>query len=317
MMIFSPKISFVIPVYNEEEVFDLLIKRLDALMSKIESPCEVVLIDDGSIDNTPVLMENIATKHHNYQAIFLTRNFGHQRALSAGLEHARGEVIMILDGDLQDPPELFFEFYEHIKKGYDVAYGVRKERKESAIKRASYNAFYRMLNKISNYPIPKDSGDFGMITRRVVDNMNKMREESRFLRGIRSWVGYRQIGVPYERKERAAGVPKYSFKMLFKLAYDGIFNFSVFPIKVLTYLGVLCISVSIIYFILTLVKRLFYDSVPSGFTALLFMILLFGGVQLLSIGIIGEYVQRIFFQVKNRPLYLISKKIINGNKTLD
>ena len=313
-MIFSPKISFVIPVYNEEEVFDLLVQRLNELISKIKSPCEVVLVDDGSVDSTPALIEDIAIKNFNYQAIFLTRNFGHQRALSAGLEHARGEVMMILDGDLQDPPELFFEFYEHIKNGYDVVYGVRRERKESTIKRFAYNTFYRILNKISNYPIPKDSGDFGMVTRRVVDNMNKMREESRFLRGIRSWVGYRQIGVPYERKERAAGTPKYSFKMLFKLAYDGIFNFSVFPIKVLTYLGVVCISTSLIYFLLTLVKRLFYESVPSGFTALLFMILLFGGVQLLSIGIIGEYVQRIFFQVKNRPLYLIKKKIINGDK---
>ena len=313
-MIFSPKISFVIPVYNEEEVFDLLVQRLNELISKIESPCEVVLVDDGSVDSTPALIEDIAIKNSNYQAIFLTRNFGHQRALSAGLEHARGEMMMILDGDLQDPPELFFEFYEHIKNGYDVVYGVRRERKESTIKRFAYNTFYRILNKISNYPIPKDSGDFGMVTRRVVDNMNKMREESRFLRGIRSWVGYRQIGVPYERKERAAGTPKYSFKMLFKLAYDGIFNFSVFPIKVLTYLGVVCISTSLIYFLLTLVKRLFYESVPSGFTALLFMILLFGGVQLLSIGIIGEYVQRIFFQVKNRPLYLIKKKIINGDK---
>ena len=312
-MIFSPEISFVIPVYNEEEVFDLLIKRLDELVSKIDSPCEVVLIDDGSVDNTPALIENIAVQNGHYQAIFLTRNFGHQRALSAGLEHARGDVLMILDGDLQDPPELFFKFYDYIKKGYDVVYGVRKERKESVLKRASYNLFYKILNKISNYPIPKDSGDFGMITRQVVNNMNRMQEESRFLRGIRSWVGCKKIGIPYERKERAAGVPKYSFKMLFKLAYDGIFNFSVFPIKVLTYLGVVCISVSAFYFLLTLVKRMFYQSVPSGFTALLFMILLFGGVQLLSIGIIGEYVQRIFFQVKNRPLYLISRKIVNRN----
>lgn len=216
---------------------------------------------------------------------------------------------MILDGDLQDPPELFFEFYSYYLKGYDVVYGIRKNRKENLFKKSAYFIFYRLLKKISYVDIPLDSGDFSLISRRVADVLNKMPEESRYIRGMRSWIGFKQIGVEYERDERIAGNSKYSLSMLMKLAFNGIFNFSEIPIKFITKLGVFSVVISLIYFVITLVKKFFYIDVPVGFTGLLFIIILFGGVQLISLGIIGEYIVRIFFQVKNRPLFIIKKRI--------
>ncbi len=312
----TPEVSFIIPAYNESEVFPELVDRMNTLIDRIDKKSEVILIDDGSNDNTAFLMEELALKDPRYQCLFLSRNFGHQKALSAGLDFARGEYIMLLDADLQDPPEVYFNFIEKVEEGYDVVYGVRQNRKEGWIKRGFYNAFYTLLNKISNYPIPRDSGDFGMITRKVVEAINRNREESRFLRGLRSWVGFRQVGVTYERMERAAGVPKYTVKKLLKLALDGIFNFTTIPIKLLTISGSICIFSSLVYFVITVIRKYLYHDVPTGFTAILFTVILFGGFQLLSLGIIGEYIQRIFFQVKQRPLYFIRKKIVNGEEIL-
>ncbi len=313
----SIKISFIIPLYNEEEVFGTLIDRMNALIEDISMPCEVVLIDDGSRDLTSFLMEELAMDDEKYQAVMLSRNFGHQRALTAGLDIARGEYLMILDADLQDPPEIFHAFYEKILEGYEVVYGIRKKRKEHLIKRLAYNTFYRILNKISDYPIPRDSGDFCMISRRVARAIRSNQEESPFIRGLRSWVGFKQIGVPYERQERAAGEAKYTLNKLLKLAYDGIFNFSSFPIKALSFAGIFCISLSSFYLFYTIYRKYFYGDVPSGFTALLFIIILFGGFQFLSLGILGEYLYRAFFQVKNRPNYFISHKIVNKQKVYD
>jgi dolichol-phosphate mannosyltransferase len=310
----KPKFSFIIPIYNEEAVLENLVKRMNALTARIGEPCQILLIDDGSTDQSPALIEQIALTNPNYDCVFFSRNFGHQRAVSAGLDLAQGEAVMILDGDLQDPPELFFDFYEKISNGYDVVYGVRKKRKEGFMKKAAYFLFYRLLKKISDHPIPLDSGDFCMINKKALKVLTKMREENRFLRGMRSWVGFRQIGLEYDRDKRAAGESKYSISQLFKLAHDGIFNFSVFPVKILTYMGVICLSASVIYFISTIIRKIVFDDVPLGFTATLFMIILFGGVQLISLGIIGEYVQRTFFQVKDRPLYIISRRIRNGKE---
>jgi dolichol-phosphate mannosyltransferase len=308
----NPKISFVVPLYNESEIFTELVSRLQNLTDNISESCEIVFIDDGSKDITPMLMAEIAYANNNYHCIFLSRNFGHQFAVSAGLEFAKGEYIMILDGDLQDPPELFFDFYRKILEGFDVVYGIREKRKEGIIKKSVYYLFYRILKNISNYYIPLDSGDFAMITKRVAKIIVKMPEQSRFLRGMRSWVGFKQIGIEYERDARGAGDSKYSFRHLFKLGSDGIFNFSTFPIKFFTILGVFCMMSSVIYFLYTLYRKMFYNDVPVGFPALLFVIILFGGIQLLAIGVIGEYVQRIFSQVKNRPLFIISKRVVNG-----
>ncbi len=275
---------------------------------------EVVLIDDGSRDGTPDMMRQVALADKRYHCIFLSRNHGHQLALSAGMSAALGsEALFIIDGDLQDPPELLPEFYELLKQGNDVVYAVRQKRKEGFIKKTGYYLFYRLLKSISYIDIPLDSGDFALVSRRVVDIMNKMPEESRYLRGIRSWIGFRQVGYPYERDERAAGESKYSFKQLFRLAYNGIFNFSEFPIKFMTNIGGISIVIALIYFITVLIKKIFFTQVIEGFTSLLFVIILFSGVQLFALGVIGEYVLRIFFQAKQRPLFIIKEEIVNGD----
>ncbi len=309
----TPQISFIIPLYNESEVFAQLIERLNLFVSKVDQSFEIILVDDGSSDETPLLISAISLQNEFYQSVFLSRNFGHQYALTAGLKYARGsEAVMILDGDLQDPPELFFAFYEALKEGNDVIYGVRKKRKEIFYKKISYSVFYRLLKNISSSPINLDAGDFSMMSRRVVNIINKMPEQSRFLRGMRSWIGFKQKGIEYDRGARAGGEPKYTFSKLIGLAYDGIFNFSVLPVKLLTFMGVFCIGASFIYFIVTVFRKFLYNDVPTGFTALLFIIILFGGVQLLSIGVIGEYVSRIFFQVKDRPFFVVKKRICDG-----
>lgn len=305
-------VSIIVPLYNEEKVFPALIERLNELITPLDYKVEVVLVNDGSTDNTPQLMMALALSNPVYQCVFLSKNYGHQIALTAGLNMARAtEAIMVIDGDLQDPPELLHDFYEKIKEGYDVVYGVRKKRKEGIPKRLSYYIYYRILKKIAGIDLPLDSGDFGMMSRRVVDIMNKMPEQSRYLRGMRAWVGFNQVGIPYERGKRVAGEPKYDFKMLTRLAYNGIFNFSDVPIKILTRLGFLSIMSSVGYFIYSIIVKYTTDTVPSGFTALLFVIILFGGVQLISIGILGEYVIRMFFQVKNRPIFIIKEKVVD------
>ena len=307
-----PQVNIMVPLYNEEAVFHQLTDRLQKLIDSTPISIEVILIDDGSRDKTPLLIKELAMKNEKFQAVFLSRNFGHQLALSAGLKFYNAtEAIFIIDGDLQDPPELLEELYGYYKNGYDVVYAVRKKRKESFLKRTMYANFYRFLKKISYIDIPLDTGDFSLISTRVASHLNKMPEESRFLRGMRSWVGYKQIGIEYERSERQSGESKYTLKRLIELAFNGIFNFSVYPIKFITNLGLLTILGSLIYFGYTAFIKFFYGGTPQGFTALLFVIILFGGIQLLSLGLIGEYVLRIFFQVKNRPLFIVRERIVH------
>jgi len=308
----APQISIVVPLYNEEDSIVSLVERLDELIITLPFTTEIVLVDDGSTDNTANLITQTALKNERYQGIFLSRNHGHPLALSAGIESARcTEGIMIIDGDLQDPPELITEFYGKMQEGYDVVYGIRKRRKESILKKLSYWLYYRILKSISNIEIPLDSGDFSMINRRVADIMVSMPERSRYLRGMRAWIGFKQVGIEYERQPRIAGKPKYGLKKLFELAYNGIFNFSEFPIKFIMRLGVVTMLISLIYLSFVLFKRVFFGTVPEGFTTLIFAIVLFSGVQLISLGIIGEYVLRIFFEVKKRPLYIVKEKIID------
>lgn len=309
-----PQISIVAPLFNEKDTFPLLVERLNKLMDSSAISIEIVLIDDGSRDNTAELMAALALADKRYHCIFLSKNHGHQSAVTAGMAKALGtEAIFVIDGDLQDPPELLSEFYLYLKQGYDVVYAVRKKRKESWLKRTAYSMFYRILKSISYIDIPLDSGDFSLVSRRVIDIMNKMPEESRYLRGMRTWVGFKQIGVEYDRDSRAAGDSKYSLKMLFRLAYNGIFNFSEAPIKLVTNMGIGTFLIASIYLLTVLFKKFFDNAyVPQGFTATLFVIILFAGVQLIALGIIGEYVLRIFFQVKNRPLFLIKREIKNG-----
>ncbi len=308
-----PNISIVAPLFNETESFPSLIKRLNALMDATPLSIEVVLVNDGSRDNTAALMQQVALVDKRYHCVFLARNYGHQIALSAGLAKSRGtEGVMVIDGDLQDPPELLTEFYQKYKEGYDVVYAVRTKRKENVLKKTAYGAFYRLLKSISYIDIPLDSGDFCFMSRRVVDVMNQMPEESRYMRGMRSWIGFEQIGIDYERSERAAGESKYSFRKLLQLAYNGIFNFSEFPIKLIKRVGYIAVSSSFIYLIYSIYRKLAFNDVPQGFTATIFIIVFFSGIQLFFMGIMGEYLLRIFFQVKGRPLFIVKNEILEG-----
>lgn len=308
-------ISIVVPLYNEEEVFEKLIQRLTSVINNTTFKCEVILINDGSIDKTDKLIEKACQLDKRFTGILLSRNHGHQLAVSAGLSHVRGKKgAMIIDGDLQDPPELVNEFYKLLMQGNDVIYAIRKNRKESFFKKLSYKLYYRLQKKISNFNIPIDSGDFSMLSRRVVDNINNMPEQSRYLRGMRAWVGFKQIGFEYDRDERLAGKTKYSWKKLFELAFNGIFNFSDFPVKIITRLGFFTVLFSLLYFGYNLYRRFYYNDVPQGFTATILAIILFSGVQLISLGLIGEYVLRIYNQVRNRPLFIIDKIFQEGEE---
>lgn len=308
----KPEVSIVIPLYNEEDVFSELIGRLTKLIDSFHKKIEVILVDDGSSDSTAELMRTLALQDERFQSVILSRNFGHQIALSAGLQQISAtDAVFIIDADLQDPPELLQQFYQLYEEGYDVVYAIRKNRKEGILKKLAYATFYRIMDKISYVRIPLDTGDFSLISARMAKLLNEMPEESRYLRGMRSWLGFRQIGVEYDRAERMSGESKYSLKKLFQLAFNGIFNFSEFPIKLITNLGLLTILSSIGYLIYVVAKKLIYGNVPEGFTGLLFVLVLFGGIQMLSLGLIGEYVLRIFFQVKQRPLFVIREKIKN------
>ncbi len=314
----AAEINILIPLFNEEKVFSLLISRITELLDRSELAITVILVDDGSTDATPLLMRQLSLNDERFSSVFLSRNFGHQMALTAALTRVDAtEAVMIIDGDLQDPPELLEELYLLYKEGYDVVYAIRESRKEGFFKVLLYKLYYRLQKKLSTTTIPIDAGDFSLISRRVVDIMNDMPEESRYLRGMRSWVGFKQIGYKYSRPDRQAGTTQYSFRQLFKLALNGIFNFSEFPIKFISFLGITTMVISVLYFIITLVKRFTSDYVPDGFTALVFLIVLFGGVQLISIGILGEYIIRVFFQVKNRPLFIIKETIINKKEIKD
>ena len=305
-----PAISIVVPLYNEEKVFHQLVERLKNVISKSLVQVEVILVDDGSRDNTAALIESTALADPFFTGLILSRNHGHQLAVSAGLSIAKGsEGVMVIDGDLQDPPELLNDFYKKLKEGYDVVYAVRKNRKESETKKFLYWFYYRLQSMISSTSMPVDAGDFSMLSRRVVDHINSMPEQSRYLRGMRAWVGFRQYAYEYDRDARAAGETKYNWKRLFNLAINGIFNFSDVPVRLITRLGITTIIVSIIYIIYILIKKLMGIYVPEGFTTLIIAICLFSGVQLICIGVLGEYVLRIYNQVRNRPLFVIDKII--------
>lgn len=309
-------VSIVVPLYNEEAVFHKLTDRLINVIENTPFLCEVILVNDGSSDNTALLVEDICAADSRFTGILLSRNYGHQLAVSAGLAQAQGKKgTMIIDGDLQDPPELITEFYNLLEQGYDVIYAIRKNRKETFLKKLAYKAYYRLQKKISNLNIPIDSGDFSMLSSRVVAELNNMPEQSRYLRGMRAWVGFKQIGLAYDRDERQAGETKYSWAKLFELAFNGIFNFSDFPVRFISRLGIFTILGSFIYLAYILVQKFMYHDVPQGFTATIFAITLFSGVQMLSLGLIGEYVLRIYSQVRNRPLFIIDKVVKKKDNT--
>ena len=306
----KPQISILVPLYNEEKMFDQLTERLTRLLDSFPYSTQVVLINDGSSDNTPFLMELISNKDKRFKSVFLSRNHGHQIAVSAGMYYADAEdALMIIDGDLQDPPELLVDFYAKLREGYDVVYAIRKNRKESFVKKLVYWMYYRIQKMVSNYNIPIDSGDFCMITKRVKDIMVAMPESSRYLRGMRSWVGFKQFAYEYDRDKRQAGESKYSLRKLMELAFNGIFNFTSFPIKLMYRLGFISILMSIFYIIYLLVLRFKGSELPVGYVTLIFSISFFSGVQLICLGLIGEYVHRMYNQVRQRPLFIVDKTL--------
>ena len=300
-------ISVVVPLYNEGENLHELISRLDATLAGRHY--ELMLVDDGSADDTREQLAKLANRRPEIKFLSLSRNFGHQAAITAGLQHASGDAVIVMDGDLQDPPEAIPGLISRWFEGYEVVYAVRRNRKEGPLKRVAYKGFYRVLKRLSYLDIPLDSGDFALMDRKVVDLLNHLPERNRFVRGIRSWVGFRQVGMEVEREARAAGDPKYTVKMLRRLAFDGIISFSHAPLRIFSSLGLLFSVGSFLSILVVLWIRLFTDLSIPGFASTATLILLLGGVQLLGIGILGEYIARIFDEVKNRPNYIVAEHV--------
>lgn len=306
-MIARPSVSLAIPVYNEEATIPELLRRTGAVLDVIPGgPHEIVIVDDGSSDRTLDLLEAAAEEDHRLVVIALSRNFGHQTALAAALDHVSGDVTILLDGDLQDPPEAIPTLLDFYKQGYDVVYVQRVNRKEAWWLRACYYLFYRLLALLSSIQLPLDAGDFGLMSRRVIDEIRRMPEHHRYLRGLRAWVGFRQIGIPIERSARQAGRTKYSPLRLLKLATDGIFAFSIVPLRAAALLGATATTLSVLYSLYAVYVKFWLHS-PQGFTALILAITFLGGMNLFFLGIIGEYIGRLYEEAKGRPHYVIGK----------
>ncbi len=306
------KISVVIPMYYEEEVAQECYNRMNGILTKIENyEHEIIFVNDGSKDKTLEILEDIASKDKDVKVISFSRNFGHQCAVTAGIQYVTGDAIVIIDADLQDPPELIPEMLKLWEDGNEVIYGKRKTRDgESAFKLLTAKMFYKTLNSLSDVDIPKDTGDFRLVDRKVVDVINSLPEHNKFLRGLFSWVGFKQYAFEYERKERFAGETKYPLKKMLKLASDGIISFSTKPLKIVGGLGILSIITSFIILIYSIISYIFnLNSLTAGWTSMMVTITLFSGVQLLSIWIISEYIARIYDESKKRPQYIIDKKI--------
>ena len=302
----TPHLSIVVPVYNEEECLETLKQRVDHAMRACTCRYDVYLIDDGSSDRTPRIIRRIARAHRSWHGVFLARNFGHQAAISAGLAIAPGDAVVVMDADLQDAPEAIPSLIERWQSGYDVVYAVRTKRKESAFHRLAYWTFYRLLNGTSRQGVPVDAGDFCLMSRRAVDALNAMPERNRFVRGLRSWVGFRQVGVEVERDARAAGKPKYTLAKLIRLAADGVLDFSWMPLRAASIAGFLSITVASVYLIGIVALRLLGRVEIQGWTSVVFLVIWFGGMNLMSLGVIGEYLGRTYAEAKRRPTYIIA-----------
>ncbi len=306
-------LSVVLPCYNEEEVLSRTHERiLETLGTGSDFTLELVYVNDGSSDGTEEILFSMAEGDARVNVISLSRNFGHQSAVCAGLEHASGDVVAVIDADLQDPPEVILEMLGEWRRGYDVVYAVRAQRKESFFKRFAYATFYQVYRVLANVPVPLDAGDFSIMDRRVVDVINSLPEKNRFVRGLRAWVGFRQKGLTYERAPRAAGAPKYTFWKLVKLAMDGIFNFSTVPLTVIFLIGVAVSFAAalgiIIYFVAWMGDFTILGRSPKeapGFTTLILALFFLSGFQLVSVGILGEYLGRIYQETKIRPTYVV------------
>ena len=308
----QPTYSFIVPVFNEEATLPELYRRLSAVMDSMDGAVELVLVDDGSSDRSLTMMRELHEHDHRVCYLSFARNFGHQIAVTAGLNFVRGQAIVVLDADLQDPPELIFDLADKWRRGYEVVYAQRVQRhREGWFKRLTAYIFYRLLRQLADVDIPTDTGDFCLMDRRVVDALNAMPERNRYIRGLRSWLGFRQIAIPFERDARFAGEVKYTFRKSLSLAIDGLVSFSKVPLRISTYVGLFAAVMAIVMSALVLYWRFFSPVSPlTGYATIAVAIFFLGAVQLFSIGILGEYIGRIYEEVKNRPVYILRE--VNG-----
>jgi len=306
----QPVISVVIPVFDERANLDPLTARLrTTLESAANGSFEVIFVDDGSRDGSSEIMDVLSQRDRRFKVIHLSRNFGHQAALQSGLDKANGHTVALMDADLQDPPELLIQFLDKWKEGYEVVYAIRKKRRESLWKRTAYSVFYRTMRIIAEIDTPLDSGDFCLMDQKVVLTLIGLPERNRFLRGLRSWVGFKQIGIEYDRPARHQGAPKYSLGKLFGLALSGYVGFSSLPLRISAWTGVSCAAAGFLMVIWAVASKFLQPHIPQGWASTIAVILLVSGVQLLMLGIIGEYLGRVYDEVRRRPLYVVSSQV--------
>lgn len=310
------EISILIPAYNEEDVLHMLYDQLTDVINKIEKySFEILFVNDGSTDKTPYILRELRQKDPRVCYINLSRNFGKEIAMAAGFDYVKGDAVIIIDADLQDPPELIPEMIKYWEEGYEDVYAKRRSREgESWLKKSTSHMFYRVLKKTTNVPIQEDTGDFRLLSRRSIEALKLIRENQRYTKGMFSWIGYRKKEILFDRKQRAAGETKWNYIKLFNLAVEGITSFTIFPLKLSSYLGIAISFFSFIYMMKVIVKTLIWNDPVPGYPSLMVMILFLGGIQLICLGIIGEYVGRIFNETKNRPLYIVDD--YNGEKIL-
>jgi glycosyltransferase involved in cell wall biosynthesis len=307
-------LSLVVPVFNEEESIDLYLDTVPPLMERDGFRFEIVFVNDGSRDNTLGRLLDRSALDGRIRVVNLSRNFGKEAALTAGIDHAKGDVIVPMDIDLQDPPELIEPFMARWREGYDIVYGVRSQRAwDTAAKRLSAGWFYRVFNSMSPVRIPENVGDFRLVDRRAVDVLRQLPERNRFMKGLFAWVGFNAIGVPYERPPRAAGTSKFNLWRLWNFALDGVVSFSTAPLRAWFYVGVVIAAIAVLYALFIVTRVLLFGIDTPGYASLLIAVLLMGAIQLLSLGIIGEYLGRLFLEVKGRPIYVVEGVYAGGD----
>lgn len=300
-------VSVIIPIFNEEKTLPELHRRLTATLQPLGRAFEILFIDDGSRDNSFALMKDAHARDPRVKYVRLSRNFGHQIAISAGIDLATGEAVVLMDGDLQDPPELLATMIDRWKEGYQVVYTVKRTRKENRVKRLAFHAFYRLLHALSPIDIPMEAGNFSLLDRSVVEVLRSMPERNRYISGMRAWAGFRQIGIPYDRDARYAGKPGMSLRRLIELALDGIISFSKAPLRIAVYFGLLAAAIAFLGGLYVLSEKLFTDKAILGWASTIVSITFLGGLILMTLGVIGEYIGRIYDEVKRRPLYIIQE----------
>lgn len=303
-------LSLIVPFYNEEETVHLFFDAVTPIMKSLKMPYEILCIDDGSSDTTLAELKAVSKKHKEVRIISFSRNFGKEVALAAGFDHAEGDAVVIIDSDLQDPPELIPEFVKKWQEGFEVVYGIRNKRDgDGFFKRLTAGWFYSLYNKLGHIHIPENAGDFRLLDKKVVDVLKQVRERTRFTKGLYSWAGFRQTGLYFDRPERVAGTTKWNFWKLWNFALDGITSFSTLPLRVWLYVGVVISMLSFVYGSFLVIRTLVQGVDVPGYASLMVAILFFGGIQMITLGVIGEYLGRVYKEVKGRPLYVVKEKV--------